>query len=371
MNINNYIPILKTKAGEFEAIVNLSSNTRNSITPFFDIPQIKEIRDTPADYYLCDIALNLVKKWGTSPFFIDIFDFHPDIRCDQDIHPLSRLGREFNTFNAKMIPVFGLDRDDDYFEAISNLPKLKESGLCIRVLEDDGDLDSPEELLEQILDVDRRIGISKLNKYVLIDLRSLIGKSIVEIQSKIFEAVKLITENCHPQKIIIAGSNYPTDVSEIGKDSIGTIPRKEIILWKDITSVFSDSNKFCFGDYGIIHPDFRQSRPAKNQNAKIRYTQPDQWVVARGHKLIDTPGEEQFRDLAKDLLDQVETTGTVPSWGEERIKQCAKGVTGLGNPQNRVAIDLNHHISVTALQLTQSKKTTVSETDTGAVTKTV
>ena len=88
-----------------------------------------------------------------------------------------------------MIPVFGLDRDDDYFEAISNLPKLKESGLCIRVLEDDGDLDSPEELLQQIVDVDRRIGISGLNKYILIDLRSLIGKSIVEIQSKIFEAV--------------------------------------------------------------------------------------------------------------------------------------------------------------------------------------
>ena len=71
MNINNYIPILKTKAGEFEAIVNLSSNTRNSITPFFDIPQIKGIRDTAVDYYLCNIALNLVKKWGTSPFFVD------------------------------------------------------------------------------------------------------------------------------------------------------------------------------------------------------------------------------------------------------------------------------------------------------------
>ena len=112
---------------------------------------------------------------------------------------------------------------------------------------------------------------------------------------------KLITEKCHPQKIIIAGSNYPTDVSEIDKDSIGTIPRKEITLWKDIKSVFSDSNKFCFGDYGIIHPDFRQSRPAKNQNAKIRYTQPEQWVVARGHKLIDTPGEEQFLGLARDF----------------------------------------------------------------------
>ena len=80
--------------------------------------------------------------------------------------------------------------------------------------------------------------------------------------------------------------------------------------------------------------------------------------------MIDTPGEEQFRGLAKDLLDKVETNSAISSWGEQRIKQCANGLAGLGNAKNRVAIDLNHHISVTALQLTQSTKTTVSEIDT-------
>lgn len=363
MNINKYIPILKAKAGEFEAVLNLSSNTRSSITPFFDIPQKKGVKGVAADKYLCDTASKLVKTWGTSPFFVDIFDFHPNIRCGQNMHPLTRLGREFDAYNAKMIPVFGLDRDDDYFDAISKLSRLKESGLCIRVLEDDGDLESPEELLEQILDIDHRLGLPKLNKYILIDLRSLIGKSLAENQFKIFEAIKLVSEQCSPQKIIIAGSNYPSDVSDIDTDSLGAISRKEITLWKHITGIIGDNNKLCFGDYGIVHPDFRQSRPSKNQNAKIRYAQPEQWVVARGHKLSDTPGKEQFHKLAKDLLDRIATSSTTSSWGEDRIKQCAYGLAGLGNATNRVAIDLNHHISITALQLIPSTAKLTSEFD--------
>lgn len=56
-----YIPILKAKKGEFDALSHLSERAKNQIIPLFDIPIIKEEIESS----LHKTANNIAKVWAS------------------------------------------------------------------------------------------------------------------------------------------------------------------------------------------------------------------------------------------------------------------------------------------------------------------
>jgi len=105
----NYIPFLKAKRGEFNAMGRLAPEVKQAICPFFDFPRKKEKYDSETFARKAkDIAASLRKHWGNDvEFYFDDLDTDQKLEVDgrhQYAHVLSVLkGLQF-------IPVVGLDR---------------------------------------------------------------------------------------------------------------------------------------------------------------------------------------------------------------------------------------------------------------------
>ncbi|MDD4349206.1 MAG: hypothetical protein PHF70_08860, partial [Opitutales bacterium] len=79
-----YIPFLKAKRGELNAMSQLAPNVKQGICPFFDFPLKKENTDsTSYKHATQSIAAGLTKHWGSdAEFYFDNFDIPQTLEVD-------------------------------------------------------------------------------------------------------------------------------------------------------------------------------------------------------------------------------------------------------------------------------------------------
>ena len=124
---NHYVPILKGKSGEFDAIKNLPNEIRENITPLIDIPRVslkypQKIQKEPLEAHFEKVINKLYKAWGTDlPLFVDIFDINPSARTSIGGHPIDCIFKLLKKSAIQGIPTTGLDRDSEYNAAIKKV----------------------------------------------------------------------------------------------------------------------------------------------------------------------------------------------------------------------------------------------------------
>jgi hypothetical protein len=106
-----------------------------------------------------------------------------------------------------------------------------------------------------------------------------------------------------------------------------------------------------YGDYGVIHPDFSQSAPSPNANAKIRYTRGQSIHYFRGTSLYKPSNFPQYHELARRVVNSQHYRGQEYSVGDGEMWDCAHRGTRPGNLGTWVRIDQNHHIVSTIEQV--------------------
>ena len=115
-----YVPSLRTKTAEWEALRLLSSDVRTRITPRLELlPQELDLAGHTQAPGLPEamnrFARKVARNWGTSPVFVDISHIHPSVRSESGEHPLILLARAASTFKVKAIATVGL-YDDGAFQ---------------------------------------------------------------------------------------------------------------------------------------------------------------------------------------------------------------------------------------------------------------
>src|ERR1019366_10228170 len=156
-----------------------------------------------------------------------------------------------------------------------------------------------------------------------------------------------------PRSITIAGSSALKEVSSVPVDGISAVIRRELLLWTGIQARLGTSQQITFGDYGVIHPDFSQSAPSINANAKIRYTRGDSIHYFRGTRLFKPSNFGQYHGLARRVVKSQQHRGRQYSTGDGEIWSCANRSNRPGNLGTWVRIDQNHHIETTVDQIRQ------------------
>jgi hypothetical protein len=85
-----YVPFLKAKAGEADALAHIPGLLRGGITPLFDIPRPPESGDLSIDQQIEKSVTHINRAMGeTRRLFLDVFDIPSAARCLSGVHPLA------------------------------------------------------------------------------------------------------------------------------------------------------------------------------------------------------------------------------------------------------------------------------------------
>ena len=369
-NTKHYIPILRWKTAEKEALKELAEEDKQMITPLLELimPPRKRLKKgekpkNPEEYRaesvsklegaLPGLPKEILKYWGNSPIFIDL-----NLLINGT---LRKWGYDviMNTGHAQaisVIPVIRLNSDADLENTVVELVKQYKSGLCLRILRSDLSMDK---IALSINDFLKKHELKHGEVDLLVDFELVEDISTSEY-SKIAESLQIIPSLPKWRTFTVAGGAFPFDLSHLSAHNTYRIPRSDWTNW--FSEIYSGKleRKPSFADYTIQHPIYTDPNPEANPSASIRYTIENEWIIMRGEALYkvdkegnEGPGHSQSPSHAQLLTKEKEYRGRDFSYGDAYIAEKAKDVNTpkTGSPRTWLRAGVNHHLALVARQI--------------------
>ena len=346
----SYIPFLKLKQNEVNAIKNLHAGLMAEITPLFDIPRINEM-DENGFAERVRIGLKALKKWDkTKEFYIDVFDIMPTLKPDN----LSIYAYTLESFkDYSIIPVVGLDRDQDHLDSVTAFLSKSpyECNLAVRLLPADfQNFQAVETEIEDMLGelIDQSCSVD-----LLLDARALNLATVTKIALEAANFANEFAKKYECRRIVITGSSIPASAAAIvGTNQEIMFSRLEKFLWATFKANCKVADiSICMGDYGVVSPDYSDSDliPEMFNNVatpKIIYTCGDQYYAVRGSAFKTHPRKhKQYYDLAAHLAAKPFFRGAGFSAGDLYIAQRGAEVGTTGSSGSWISIVVNAHVT--------------------------
>ena len=347
----HYIPCLRWKQGEYQAVWRLPDTTKRAFTPLIEVPELgwdfeeKKEKKT-IDELLSDFTLKKVyKKWGSSPCFVDLNLIPPAERMENGVHPISLIFNELRAIKCIAVPVTGLLRDREYQREIKSILSKDKSGICLRITIEQAAKSTFKTEIDSLLST---LKINSNDCDLIIDLGAPNFVPLEGFSKAIQAIVSTFPYLNNWRTFTVLGTSFPETMASIKKR--GEIaPRHEWQLYKILVNNFQKVGLRLptFGDYAISHPqvfelDMRKVKPA----ATIRYTTDNAWYIVKGDNVKDEKyGKfKQYRELSKIVLDSRYYCDSAFSWGDDYIQKCASWNATTGNLSTWRQVGTNHHI---------------------------
>ena len=332
-----YVPMLKTKRGEFSAIEQLNDSIKDHIKPLFTLT----LED--AEKRALGLSSDITKRWGNRPFYIDLNRSNPSlILKGQSL--FSHILGELNIEQLNYTPI--IDAHNPEVDIINHIVNIGTSA-CIRV-----DINSfNSQTIGNITSIISTLSLNNEEIDILIDYQSDIKADSSAQAFDISTYYNLIYNNFHTSvcNIVLGGSSIPKELPRNNYSPHGTNPR---VFWQGYSD-FITNNKLerlpVFADYSIVYPHEPEHLDFMNPNSKIRYSFDDQYLFVVG-ETIKEEGHEQNHDLADKLINSGHFMGGSYSWGDKYIVDCAAKNVGCGNMETWIRVGHNHHITLAARQ---------------------
>jgi len=347
----NYIPILKSKAGEFEALRLLNPDLQ--LTPIIEtvpIPQ-KDGKTTPSiDDHLDGFAKTLKKCWGDSrPIFVDLFQVQNEGTLQNGSNVHSEIFSQCKAEGIKVVPVIGLSSSDLYKDDLVQELSSSNRGACLRLDASDFDaISSDTTLLDKFSNT---FSLTPESVDLVIDFGEIARNQSSTISMAAKAGLKALPHLKSWRSVTLAAGSMPPDLSSVDSGSVDKLPRIEWQLWNEVQK--SIDREIQFGDYTVQHPEILtldMKLISKTMVAKIKYTTAKDWLAIKGKSLYKYK-YAQFHELAKILVNHEDFCGREFSWGDAYISECAEKTVGTGSLQTWVTVSVNHHITYVCHQL--------------------
>ncbi|MCW2482721.1 beta family protein, partial [Candidatus Symbiopectobacterium sp. NZEC135] len=241
-----YMPILKAKKGEFEAIDNLQANPQvmESILPVFEIPILtKKQRESkkyinirnPVEFFINNNTTSLSKVMRGLPMGIDISRWAPNSNIESGEHILSHIISSLEKNNSQVIPVIGYDRwEDDEYSTTLKIISQRQNNFIIRLnsfaFED---MIEEEPFFDTFNDIFSSLDIIPEHCSVILDFEDITKSSIVDLNEKVQRAITTL-QPYNFRFLSIAGCSISGDINGMvpKRESQGIVVRKEVKVWK-------------------------------------------------------------------------------------------------------------------------------------------
>jgi len=349
----HYVPCLRWKQGEYQALLRLKLDAKDNITPLVNVPEIgwdfeSQEEAKTIDEHLGKFGKRFSQKWSFRWAFIDLKLIDSSERMKDGRHPIRFVFDEVRKNNGWAIPVTGVGRDDAYQQATAEIISEDRSGVCIRVtIEDASDTEFSSRLQASL----NKLSVQPEECHLVFDLEA---PNFEPVDGFVKMVQSLIAKLPNLEKwrtFTICGTSFPETMGQL-KVGVQILKRYEWLVYKMLIKRLAPSNrKPAFGDYVVAHPetvrvDMRLVKPA----ASIRYTIDDAWYVVKGQNVRDH-GTAQYVKHCASLISSGLFAGNSFSAGDEYVRNCALGKVKPGRLTTWREVGTNHHIEKTVVDI--------------------
>jgi hypothetical protein len=342
----HYVPILRQKAAETQALSSLSSEDKMQMTPLIELPPTLLAAKNRKGSLFTETAKQIAGYWGQSPLFIDFFLIDPLFKAPEGKHPLCLLFEIAKALHLSLIPVTGLNRSDDYQRAVGRVIATDPRGVCIRLSE--ADLRNPalDKALRRLMS---KLKVEPYQVDILVDFGMMGAENM-----KLSEICNRLPSLSLWRTFTVACGSFPKDLTALEKNLQHELPRRDWLYWfNQIKDGPVLPRRPSFGDYTIQHPVYSEPPKGGNPSASIRYTADNYWVIMRGEGLRNEggPGFAQYWANASLLSGRTEFKGPEFSKGDEYIYNVGQQTKKTGNPRTWLFAGINHHLALVTYQI--------------------
>ena len=344
----HYVPCVRWKQGEYQAILRLTPQAKERITPLIEVPEVgfdfeKGTDAKTVDQHLEPFAKRVEQKWGRRACFVDLNLLDPAARMADQTHPVDYVFAGLRERECAAIPVTGLDRDTRYQNAVRRSAQHDRRGVCLRLGLTEAVKTDVRANVERLI---QQLGVEPAKTDLGLDLDA--PASFVPVEGFVALLLKVVKQLPHRDRwrtFTLVGTSFPQTMGGL-REGPHTAMRYEWIAYKLLATKLSNDQLRVptFGDYGISHPDvlridMRKAKPS----ATIRYTVDDAWYILKGKNVRDH-GYEQYQGLCSELTSSRHFGGRQMSWADGYIEDCATGNGKTGNLTMWRCVGTNHHI---------------------------
>lgn len=342
-----YMPVVKTKQGEFLALSLMNQSVQGYVVPLIEVTNIEfdnEENKTPKtiEEHLNNITKRIAQKWGRSNACLDtalVNDTSPG-GTDPVTYIYNRLAQGI----ALPSPVLRLSYSDDIKRTILfNMSTYNLKEAVIRVFIPDIIV---EEFSNNILQLLSYFKLEPSTVHMVLDLANADFSNSNDFSDSILEQLKVFPKLTEWKSFTICGGSFPkTNLLKVGEN---TIPRGEWIFYKMLVTKVKKqefNRPINYGDYGIIAPGhFKFDFTKMDRSANIRYTHDDYWFVVKGNS-IKLNGNGQYITLAKEIVNSKYYLGENYSNGDSHLKKTTLKNGKAGNTTVWKKVGFNHHFA--------------------------
>jgi len=227
---SHYVPILKGKQGELNALINTNPKHLKKFTPFMEVPRIpleypEDKKVGPAksiDQHVIDVGKSFAKALKDVPsFFLDGYYIELEDELQDGSSPIDALFGALRTTKLPFIPVVGLDRVEDYIDSVKGAVQKDKRGCCLRLWEPD--LEGFAELGDQINGLLSNLSVAPNEVDLLIDFGPKVpAKSALPF---IIDSLPSLGEW---RTLTVASCSFPSTMMAIKQNKIEDLEREEL-----------------------------------------------------------------------------------------------------------------------------------------------
>jgi hypothetical protein len=357
LNTKNYVPILRLKQGEMNALSKIDDSVKKKIVPFLEVCDVDKNwntgkpKKTISDHIQNRVEL-VQKCWGENDYFyfhLPAEYFYEEGRSNIDRGSLDILKTQ------KVIPVISLTDPEEHWEWAKQVyKKLEKPHFAILAQfspEDDSTFEPTKEDYIKVFDF---FDAKPKDADLIIDLQN-IERTTVSTQ---YLATRLMISETpflnDWNNLIVTSSSFPAHLGSIDKNSTKKMERIEWLTW---LKLYDNKKRVkrtpIFGDYSISNPEIYDDIDPRimKPSAAIRYTLENDWLILRGQSL-KLYKYDQFHKLAEALSSSKYFYGKDYSSGDEFIYLCGNDEnSNTGNLTTWREVGNSHHITLVVEQL--------------------
>ena len=356
-----YLPVLKTKEGEFTALSNLNAFTRKHICPLFDVTPMEFDNQSGKKPKTLEEHLHnfchkkFLKKWLSSHCFIDAHQLD-----GQQVNNLSCLEYIYSHLASGMLipiipaPVIRVKPTVQELAAMQNITRqyqIEEIGLRVKI----------EDITAASFSTNIQATLSQLSfeaqrTHLILDLADSDFSQIEDFSDAILAILDSFPNFAAWKSFTICGGAFPK--TNFLRKGVNQVPRNDWKFYQEVVRKLSGeayNRPVNYGDYGIVSPGYFEFDPLKmSRSANIRYTLNDLWYVVKGSALKNSTDFKQYTEQAKGIIQSTFFCGENFSKGDLHLKNCGAGHTTSGNPTVWNWVGNNHHFTKVVFDLFSS-----------------
>ena len=336
---DHYIPLLRAKQGELQALEMASPIVRGRMTPLVDV--LSEDADN-GQQDIDRLVSRLKDGWGANDRVIVDINSLGDATGPNGDHLVRYLCEISRTAGLSAVPAAWLASSAAFIAEVANAAAADGCGACLRITTND--LQDPAQMALDIQTTLVDLSLPAADVDLIIDMGLVDANTIglhAALLSVVLPALPFLPDW---RSLTLAAGAFPLNLDAFSSYIPGTTPRYDAQLWRRLAARTLTRTP-GFGDYGVTHPVAVAAGPWRGA-PNLRYTLADDWYVIKG-STRSPRGNYDFHDLCN----QVAASTPNPlrpagfSWGDTEIRRCATGVGGPGGGTQWRAWATSHHLA--------------------------